>query len=434
MFIRFNTREELKEFLLDLLELRQALESAERAKRKSREQKDTIRDIVGFLDGVEGKGAFYRMERTYYYGRVRRDQEDSDPASPVNIFSKGVRSLHTQKSYKLRPGEWLGIQLRNTDEGRRLGRFIKDRVPAEHVGTNVPIPERVLLKREMRFVTRVIDGERNAHYATRALCVLNKVKEKAPDLFRGQRAYLWEDMARLFDELGDITNAVYCLEQMAELRPKNNEPYLNMGVMLAAAGDMEGALAAYAKGLVIDPRDEYISFNLASLLMQEENSDVALKYVEEAIAANPGRGLNYKLKGDIHLSRQDYFAAIAAYKQALPLFDETWKMARDECLLHLAAAREDLKNSTDHGFKHSAGVERLSISYEEGVGVAVEISEKLRERIELCKKEHACNMQQRGIGVGEAYSVTETSIGTMISVQCCCGERLLVYPDDPLEF
>jgi tetratricopeptide (TPR) repeat protein len=296
------------------------------------------------------------------------------------------------------------------------------------------MPERVLLKRELDFVTRVIDRERSGAYAAKALRILDKVKEKEPDLFRGQRIYLWEDMARLFDELGDTANAVYCLEQMAELRPNNNEPYLNMGVMLAAAGDLEGALAAYAQGLAIDPGDEYISFNLATLLMQEENSDTALNYIEDAIAANPGRGLNYKLKGDIYLSRQDYISAISAYMQALPLFDDTWKVVKEECLLHLAAAREDLKNCEGRCVRHSAAVERLSISYGEGVGVAVEISEKLSERISLWKKEHACNVQQRGIGVGDTYSVTETSIGTMLSVQCCCGERLLVYPDDQLEF
>jgi predicted negative regulator of RcsB-dependent stress response len=419
IYIRFENREERNEFLLDLLDLRTTYETLMRTKRRTSDQKSALASIKGLLEGVD---SYHRLNRTFYNGRVPKSSVEAYPASPANIFRKGVRSLHTQQSYMHRPGEWLAVGLRNTREAWGLYCYIQENVPKEQIGTNVPLPQRVALKQDMKLVARIIDGSRTESHAAKALGILTIVKDQDPDLFRGNRIYLWEDMARLFYELGDIRNAVHCLQQMAELRPTDSDPYLNMGVILAWVDDIEGAISAYMQGLAVEPASEFISFNLSSLLMKED-SDTALKHIEEAIAKNPERGLNYKLKGDILLWREDHRGAITEYETAVPLFDDSWKAVKDECLLHLAAARENLENT-----------ERLSIVYEEGQGVSITLTESLRTRIKLWQSQHECQAVQKGIGVGETYSVTETSIGTMLSVTCCCGDRLLVYPDDPLEF
>ena len=128
---------------------------------------------------------------------------------------------------------------------------------------------------------------------------LEEVKEKHPELFKGERVYLWEDLARLFDTMDLPEKAVLCFQHQAKLMPDSSDPYLNLGVLYATRGLITQALKSYMKGLEVNPNDEYLYYNFSALLLTEGDANSALRLVNEAILKNPGRGLNFKLKGDI---------------------------------------------------------------------------------------------------------------------------------------
>lgn len=92
------------------------------------------------------------------------------------------------------------------------------------------------------------------------------------------------------------------------------------------------------KGLEINPNDEYIYYNLSSLLLYQGRQDKALKEINNAIIENPERGINFKLKGDIHFSKHQYHQAIKCYEWALNLFDEELEESARECKELLAEA------------------------------------------------------------------------------------------------
>ena len=101
---------------------------------------------------------------------------------------------------------------------------------------NVPLPEKVRLKDKLKQVQRILDSEVAYRYADQALELLEEVKEKHPELFKGERVYLWEDLARLFDTMDLPEKAVLCFQHQAKLMPDSSDPYLNLGVLYATRG------------------------------------------------------------------------------------------------------------------------------------------------------------------------------------------------------
>lgn len=355
-YIRFSTMEELENFLIDFMGFRRMLVNDDGVKRTKKERERTTKSIQEFLEQFKN-GTYYKLHNTFYGGIIHKEQDSPIPWSEAGVFRSGIRSLYMQKSYKRRPGYWACIGFRDTKEGREKYDWIEKNIPEDQIGENVPLPEKVRLKDKLKQVQRILDSEVAYRYADQALELLEEVKEKHPELFKGERVYLWEDLARLFDTMDLPEKAVLCFQHQAKLMPDSSDPYLNLGVLYATRGLITQALKSYMKGLEVNPNDEYLYYNFSALLLTEGDANSALRLVNEAILKNPGRGLNFKLKGDILFSKHEYHQAIASYHWALELLDGQWRSTMEECYTSLMECYDRIGEDEEK--------ERVKVEYED---------------------------------------------------------------------
>ena len=153
------------------------------------------------------------------------------------------------------------------------------------------------------------------------------------------KLYLWEQLAFAFNYYGQIKQAEKCLRIQAGLQPKESDAFLNLGVLLAEGGFYAEAIAAYREGLRRTPHCEYLNYNLAQLGTFLGRGDLAQTAINQAILANPSRGLNLYAKGELCLEKKQYEAAAQYFRQAFALSeDENWRTLRIDCLRNLGLA------------------------------------------------------------------------------------------------
>jgi tetratricopeptide (TPR) repeat protein len=184
-------------------------------------------------------------------------------------------------------------------------------------------------------------GERTLKVSelNQALRLLETGKQDDPRLFSDESVYLWEELAFAYYEHHNLQKAEYCLREMAALMPGSSEPFVNLGAFFISEGMVNHAIMAYKEGLGINPNDEYLYFNLASLYASIGAYRKADAMMNNAILNNPDRGLNYMFKGDLALERNQYEAAVQSYRHALELLDgEHWIDMRKSCTMQMAVA------------------------------------------------------------------------------------------------
>ncbi|HBG08574.1 MAG: tetratricopeptide repeat protein [Limnochordia bacterium] len=170
------------------------------------------------------------------------------------------------------------------------------------------------------------------------------VKNEVPELFEGDTVYLWEQLAFAFHYYGQLKQAERCLRIQAELQPDKSDAFLNLGVFLTDAGYYDAAIAAYREGLKRTPHCEFINYNLASLAAFLGRHELAQSALNEALVANPSRGLNQLAKGQLSMEREQYEPAVQYLQEALD-----WAREEDlpgqqlECLRSLGFAYLKLK-------------------------------------------------------------------------------------------
>ena len=184
-------------------------------------------------------------------------------------------------------------------------------------------------------------GERTLKVSelNQALRLLETGKQDDPRLFSDESVYLWEELAFAYYEHHNLQKAEYYLREMAALMPGSSEPFVNLGAFFISEGMVNHAIMAYKEGLGINPNDEYLYFNLASLYASIGAYRKADAMMNNAILNNPDRGLNYMFKGDLALERNQYEAAVQSYRHALELLDgEHWIDMRKSCTMQMAVA------------------------------------------------------------------------------------------------
>ena len=120
---------------------------------------------------------------------------------------------------------------------------------------------------KLRWAQELLDSANPYPHATLILLTLQDLKQKHPILFRGDAIYVWEDLAHTLETMDLPEKAVICYRAQAELAPESTDPYLNLGSLYGATGHTSEAISTYMQGLKINPNDEYIYYNLSSLLM-----------------------------------------------------------------------------------------------------------------------------------------------------------------------
>ncbi len=343
LYVWFASPAERRAFVIKMLDIGEIVpgNQSKKAQKEAEEQKQNLKMYLDSLDDGKTKSFYYGLYKDYYMGRVPEPDLRALPMpwqGPA-VYEKGFRQIYTQTMYEHRPGHWLVLDFRQSQAGRAMKQWVEARIPPEHIGTNVPIPEQTKAKWQLDHIQWLLDNpERALGSLDHLRAQLAAIQAEHPQLFAGDTVYLWERLAFLYFDQGCLDQAAFCLGQQAELQPHSTEAYLNWGSFYLAQGMFAKAVDAFCTGLTIDPQDEYLSFNLVEAYEALGQMKEARRRVNEAILKNPERGLNHKRKADLHRNQGEWEAALLHYEYAVQWMEgERWNAVKAECYEGMAA-------------------------------------------------------------------------------------------------
>ncbi|BBD69386.1 glycosyl transferase family protein [Nostoc commune NIES-4072] len=97
--------------------------------------------------------------------------------------------------------------------------------------------------------------------------------------------------------------------------------YINLGNLLKAAGDLNGAKTAYATTLKIDPNFVFGHYNLAMIFKALGLFTDAIAYYQNAIALNPNYAEAYQNLGVVLLKVGNHQDSLTAFRKAIALHE-----------------------------------------------------------------------------------------------------------------
>lgn len=341
LYIWFATATERREFVLRLLEIPRLAKrnGTKKAEKEHRKLVEDLAECLALLDSGKTKSPYFNLHKRYYNGVIPtyETKQFTRPWDPPIVFMKGFRQLYTQNSYAFRPGKWLVLQFRATKEAMERYNWVLGQIPKERLGRNVPLPPSYFARKKLEWAKEFLSrkhsltpGELQKVYSE-----LNGVQAEYPEVFNGDDAYLWEQLAFGFNSYGQIKQAEACLRIQAGLQPTKSDSFLNLGVFLTGYGLYQSAIAAYQEGLKRAPQCEFLNYNLASLASFLGRDALAQSALNQAMIANPERGLNFFAKGALCLEKEQYEMAIKYFRQAIDLTEgEEWQSLRIDCMIN----------------------------------------------------------------------------------------------------
>ena len=275
-------------------------------------------------------------------------KKNRKPWQPFALMERGLHRVYTLRSYRGRPGHWLVLRFFDNPVGRTNRQWVLKRIPPAQIGFHVKPSDGASPKHHLTWAATVLNrplGEKlPAEKCLEVYDRLIEVLSKDRNLFVGDGADLWENLAYRFSLVGDIGRCKRCCHIQASLQPGSSDAWLNLGQYYNSFGLRDDALAAYRTGITINPNDEYIHYNMASLLYNSGNSKKALAAINKAILSNSDRGLNFWLKGRLHAQQGNHHAAAKSFRHTIRLMKkdgyEGWEKV-------LAAAYESLAESLE---------------------------------------------------------------------------------------
>jgi tetratricopeptide (TPR) repeat protein/tRNA A-37 threonylcarbamoyl transferase component Bud32 len=121
------------------------------------------------------------------------------------------------------------------------------------------------------------------------------------------------------EELPAVNEAVAFFRVAVGLRPGNAPAHTNLGIALAAQGDVKGAIACYHKALDLDPKLVQPHNNLGNALQAQRNLKGAIACYKKALALDPKFAPAHTNLGSALADQGDVKGAIACFKKALAL-------------------------------------------------------------------------------------------------------------------
>lgn len=119
-----------------------------------------------------------------------------------------------------------------------------------------------------------------------------------------------EEIYQLIKE-GQFETALKALFENIDAHPEAIENYINSGILLAEAGEVEKAEKFFQKALTIDPNNGAIYYNLANVYYNAESFNDAIKLYQQALQT----GVN---EADTNYMIGMSFNNLGDYKSALP--------------------------------------------------------------------------------------------------------------------
>jgi tetratricopeptide (TPR) repeat protein len=148
--------------------------------------------------------------------------------------------------------------------------------------------------------------------------VPDPLMDKVADLRRGQRA-LWVEGNKALAE-GRLADAIKIYEEMVATADKTDPiPRIHLGIAMAQAGDLKGAVDQYQQVLRITPGSAVAHYNLGVLSLEFRSEDEALKHFEATVALDPGFRLAHFQMANVLMREARFQEAAPHYQRALEL-------------------------------------------------------------------------------------------------------------------
>ncbi|MTI96562.1 MAG: hypothetical protein FH749_13995, partial [Firmicutes bacterium] len=299
-------------------------------------------EYLAGLDAGKTYSPWFGLEGQFYMNITEKLQWQHHPFLEYPVWEKGFRRIYTQKSYCYRPGHWLVLKLRDNKAGREVRDKVKATFPEERMGTNVPMPlesEMILKLRTVKYWLHCysywqIQADPKPNLLHGAYAAAEEILQHCPHLYIGDDVYIWEEMARYWEDLKELNNAARCLLNQAQLQPGKTEAWLNLGAMYYGASLYGPAAAAYLRGLRFDPDDCYIKHNLNNIIEDKFAVAKARVYFNQCLEEDPDP-FNFLIAGDFHCLIGKYDAAARIYRKGARVAD-SGNRAKLRCLTELA--------------------------------------------------------------------------------------------------
>jgi len=179
--------------------------------------------------------------------------------------------------------------------------------------------------------------------------VPDPLMDQVMDLKRGQRA-LWVQGNKALAE-GRLADAIKAYEEMLATADKADPiPRIHLGVAMAQAGNLKGAVEQYQQVLRMAPGSAVAHYNLGVLSLELKSEREALNHFNATVALDPGFRLAHFQMANV-LMREDRFAEAAShYQRAIELgFDNEFVRLMKAMALVRIMRYADAKAELDNG-------------------------------------------------------------------------------------
>lgn len=118
---------------------------------------------------------------------------------------------------------------------------------------------------------------------------------------------------------GEYYKALNDAEKLLEINESHWKPYFLMGLVKEQLSDLDGALLAFEKGLTINPSNNDILVNKATIHYYLKDYVEASSLLDKAESNNPNEANIYNLRSMIAFEKADYQAAYEWVEKAITL-------------------------------------------------------------------------------------------------------------------
>lgn len=127
----------------------------------------------------------------------------------------------------------------------------------------------------------------------------------------------YDHLAHVLADRGRLEQAIGCWRRVRDLAPGYPQVGANLGRCFWYLKQFEDARHSYERHLTADPTDADTMVELAALLIETGDLELAEARVEQAIALRPDDAAGHHLRGDLALRRRQPVTADHAYRAAL---------------------------------------------------------------------------------------------------------------------
>ena len=285
-----------------------------------------------------------RKERTEFLENELNIQSSEKDEYQEKIKKiKGFENIKLKNRFKTIPGYWVEILFTPGKEGEELYRNISTNLGSERVDKQVfyPVKNQALEVLEENWIRKynllyqkangdawtIFLREIKTHMEYNRVDIAYKglivfMKYNPFFLKKYKRFYVLEELAYLYEDMGNLGRAIKCLKMQTLLRPDSIEPHLNISSFYLVNGMEDEAFKACKEALKKNPENEYLISNLVISLMNLGNYDYALNFLKKVLNKNPDNPYFWKLMGDIFYEIRSSEIAIEFYNKTLELEEE----------------------------------------------------------------------------------------------------------------